>query len=497
MPRHALENHTHTDINKNIEKISSKMIKIEDYVGDIDVSIEPNLNEKIDIINKEIEDLRVEKSDLNHSHSYNDLTNKPNIPVNISQLTNDTDFINKQYVDDKFSNVQTIKGEKGEKGEPFRYEDFTSEQLLNLKGPKGDTGERGLTGPKGNDGRDATLTTEQTENLAQIPTLKDKLDNTYTKTEVDKKIQDAKLNNGDDNINIDLSNYATKEDLKRIELTPGPRGEQGIQGPQGDVGPQGIQGERGEKGDAFRYEDFTPEQLLSLKGEKGDRGEQGPKGNDGAFNPNTTFSNLETNNKTIIEAINEVFTSASNGKKLIAQAITGKGVETSESDTFSTMAKNISDIPSTSGESITTDEINFLKAIKKKTKLSYLFCYYPDSEIKGMFDTSNITDMDSMFSNCTNLTTIPLLDTSNVTNMGSMFNLCRNLTTIRFNPNTNNIGDFNISSCTKMTTGDLTGMIESLPTITKSIKITMGSTLISRVSEEAMEMLLTKGYTVM
>lgn len=61
MPRHALENHTHTDINKNIEKIYSKMIKIEDYVGDIDVSIEPNLNEKIDIINKEIEELKKRK----------------------------------------------------------------------------------------------------------------------------------------------------------------------------------------------------------------------------------------------------------------------------------------------------------------------------------------------------------------------------------------------------------------------------------------------------
>lgn len=211
---------------------------------------------------------------------------------------------------------------------------------------------------------------------------------------------------------------------------------------------------------------------------------------------NGNLENLQTINKdSLVQAINEVFTSASNGKKLIAQAITGKGVETSESDTFSTMAKNISDIPSTSGESITTDEINFLKAIKKKTKLSYLFYYYPDSEIEGMFDTSNITDMESMFSNCTNLTTIPLLDTSRVTNMSYMFNSCENLTTIRFNPNTNNIGNFDISFCTKMTTEDLTGMIESLPTIRKSIKITMGSTLINRVSEEAMEILLTKGYT--
>ena len=203
--------HVHTDINENIDRISSEMIKIGDYIGDIE-NIEPNLDEKINVINQKIEELNENKSDLNHSHSYNDLTNKPNIPVNISQLTNDTDFINKQYVDDKFSNVQTIKGDKGEKGDPFTYEDFTSEQLL------------------------------------------------------------------------------------------------------------------------------------SLKGEKGDRGEQGIQGNDGTFNPNTSFSNLETNNKTIIGAINEVFTSASNGKKLIAQAITGKGVETSIEDSFYVLANKIEQI---------------------------------------------------------------------------------------------------------------------------------------------------------
>lgn len=39
---------------------------------------------------------------------------------------------------------------------------------------------------------------------------------------------------------------------------------------------KGLQGEPGPKGDPFRYEDFTPEQLKTLKGPKGD------KGNDGA-----------------------------------------------------------------------------------------------------------------------------------------------------------------------------------------------------------------------
>ena len=43
-------------------------------------------------------------------------------------------------------------------------------------------------------------------------------------------------------------------------------------------------------------------------------------------------------------AINEVFQSASNGKTLIAKAITGKGIATSNTDTFQTMATNINNI---------------------------------------------------------------------------------------------------------------------------------------------------------
>lgn len=38
------------------------------------------------------------------------------------------------------------------KGEPFRFEDFTAEQLEALRGPKGEQGERGEQGPKGDPG---------------------------------------------------------------------------------------------------------------------------------------------------------------------------------------------------------------------------------------------------------------------------------------------------------------------------------------------------------
>ena len=41
--------------------------------------------------------------------------------------------------------VPGTQGIKGDKGDPFRYEDFTPEQLEALKGPKGDKGEDGLS----------------------------------------------------------------------------------------------------------------------------------------------------------------------------------------------------------------------------------------------------------------------------------------------------------------------------------------------------------------
>ena len=68
-------------------------------------------------------------------------------------------------------------------------------------------------------------------------------------------------------------------------------------------------------------------------------------------------------------------------------------------------------------------------------------------------DTSNVTDMSYMFSNCFSLTTIPLLDTSNVTNMYSMFQSCSKLTTIP-QLDTSNVTDMTnmFGSCSKLTT---------------------------------------------
>ena len=50
---------------------------------------------------------------------------------------------------------------------------------------------------------------------------------------------------------------------------------------KGDTGPQGVKGDTGNTGDAFTFDDFTPEQLASLKGATGDTGATGSKGDKG------------------------------------------------------------------------------------------------------------------------------------------------------------------------------------------------------------------------
>lgn len=48
-----------------------------------------------------------------------------------------------KYSDFTQDQLNALKGPKGDKGEPFRYSDFTQEQLLALRGPKGDPGNGG------------------------------------------------------------------------------------------------------------------------------------------------------------------------------------------------------------------------------------------------------------------------------------------------------------------------------------------------------------------
>ena len=48
-----------------------------------------------------------------------------------------------KYSDYTQDQLNALKGPKGDKGEPFKYSDFTAEQLLALRGPKGEPGSGG------------------------------------------------------------------------------------------------------------------------------------------------------------------------------------------------------------------------------------------------------------------------------------------------------------------------------------------------------------------
>lgn len=81
-----------------------------------------------------------------------------------------------------------------------------------------------------------------------------------------------------------------------------------------------------------------------------------------------------------------------------------------------------------------TAQSGTLKALLDATKSAcYLFNNYKGTSVDGLIgfnDTANVTNMEHMFNDCYELTTIPELYTSNVTDMSYMFNWCKSLTTI-------------------------------------------------------------------
>ena len=97
---------------------------------------------------------------------------------------------------------------------------------------------------------------------------------------------------------IDTSQFATKEELQNISLTPGPKGDRGDPGPQGvpgEIGPQGLQGLQGPpgpkgadgaqgiQGERGPQGDIGPQGLQGERGQDGQPGPRGERGEQGAI----------------------------------------------------------------------------------------------------------------------------------------------------------------------------------------------------------------------
>ena len=122
---------------------------------------------------------------------------------------------------------------------------------------------------------------------AEIETLKAKTDKDtiYDDTALRERVSALERKSS-----IDTSSFATKEELRTISLTPGPKGDkgetgergpQGLQGLTGPQGPQGIQGERGPEGPRGADGLQGPIGPQGVQGERGQDGQAGPKGERG------------------------------------------------------------------------------------------------------------------------------------------------------------------------------------------------------------------------
>lgn len=112
-----------------------------------------------------------------------------------------------------------------------------------------------------------------------------------------------------------------------------------------------------------------------------------------------------------------------------------------------------------------------------------------------LLDTSNVTDMGSMFAYCTSLKEAPALNTSKVTTFNSMFCQCTNLEHVPLLDTSNVIGMFNtFEKCTNLSDESLNNI---LAMCTNATKITSNKTLkyLSLTSDQATKCTTLSNYS--
>ena len=138
---------------------------------------------------------------------------------------------------------------------------------------------------------DSNLRDEISHISADIEALKTKVDKD---TVYDDSALKHRISELESKPNIDTINFATKDELRNISLTPGPKGDKGETGERGPIGPQGLPGPKGEAGERGPQGDTGqrgadglqgPQGLQGIQGERGRDGEPGPRGERGEQGP--------------------------------------------------------------------------------------------------------------------------------------------------------------------------------------------------------------------
>lgn len=233
------------------------------------------------------------------------------------------------------------QGPPGPKGEPFKYSDFTQEQLENLKGPRGEQGPPGPPGTGANVDLSAYTTKQDAENLYLKKVdirnyltmlgdpkyaLKTELSDYLSKTDATNNYAQKGWATQTFAYKNDLGTFIKKNEIAQYALTPGDASSRYVNKLEGQSFAQkselseyvkkaeinqyasSTQGPPGPKGEPFKYSDFTQDQLNALKGPKGDKGEpfrysdftaeqlqalRGPKGEPGSGGGQVTSQPIE------------------------------------------------------------------------------------------------------------------------------------------------------------------------------------------------------------
>lgn len=236
-------------------------------------------------------------------------------------------------------------------------------------------------------------------------------------------------------------------------------------------------------------------------------------------------------------------------KAAIKQAIIDKGVDISDADTFASYPEKISAIEA--GGEVGSDKwFDIFNLItNNNTDYSDLFSNYDGEQLDiSVLDSSNVTNMSSMFNGCVNLISVDIstLDTHNVTNMSSMFSYnyklksidvshfntsktttinamftsCKALTTldcsnfdltncniisgafsnctvlVDFYPPQNIKVDMTVSNSNALSHDSLVRIINNLMEITTTKTLTLGTTNLAKLSDEELAVATNKGWTL-
>ena len=185
--------------------------------------------------------------------------------------------------------------------------------------------------------------------------------------------------------------------------------------------------------------------------------------------------------------------------KRLAQKLTAKGVEASETETMTSLINKIDNLPTGQSDidfSSLTEWQYFSYYNNRNTLVAKL--KYSDTSngtnFSGMFyscsglttipqlDTSKGTGFGSMFNGCSKLTTIPQLDTSNGTNFSNMFYSCSALTNLTIAGSINTSG-MNLKSATKLSKSSITSVVNALSASASGKSITFSKTAVNNAFE--------------